>query len=70
VLFTSGDQDTRVPLEQARKMTYRMQAATSSGHPVVLLYDEKAGHSGGRPFSQVVDELSLELSFLKWQLGF
>ena len=70
VLFTSGDEDTRVPPEQARKMTARVQAATSSGHPVLLLYDEKAGHSGGRPFSQVVDELSLELSFLKWQLGF
>jgi prolyl oligopeptidase len=69
VLFTSGDADTRVPPEQARKMAARMQAATSSGHPIFLLYDTKAGHSGGRPFSQVVDELSLKLSFLAWQLG-
>ena len=69
VLFTSGDADTRVPPEQARKMAARMQAATSSGHPIFLLYDTKAGHSGGRPFSQVVNELSLKLSFLAWQLG-
>lgn len=69
VLFTSGDADTRVPPEQARKMAARLQAATSSGRPVLLLYDTKAGHSGGRPFSQVVDELSLKLSFLAWQLG-
>src|SRR6266700_1351153 len=69
VLFTSGDADTRVPPEQARKMAARMQAATSSGRPVMLMYDTKAGHSGGRPFSQVVDELSLKLSFLAWQLG-
>ncbi len=69
VLITSGDADTRVPPEQARKMAARLQAATRSGSPVLLLYDNKAGHSGGRPFSQIVDELSLKLSFLAWQLG-
>ncbi len=69
ILFTSGDADTRVPPEQARKMAARMQAATSSGNPVLLLYDIKAGHSGGRPFSQAVDELSLKFAFLEWQLG-
>jgi prolyl oligopeptidase len=69
VLFTSGDADTRVPPEQARKMAARMQADTNSGRPVLLLYDTKAGHSGGRPFSQVVDELSLKMAFLEWQLG-
>jgi prolyl oligopeptidase len=69
VLFTSGDADTRVPPEQARKMAARMQAATSSGLPVLLMYDTKAGHSGGRPFTQIVDELSLKLAFLTAQLG-
>jgi prolyl oligopeptidase len=69
VLITSGDADTRVPPEQARKMAARLQASTSSGSPVLLLYDNKAGHSGGRPFSQIVDELSLKLSFLASQLG-
>src|ERR1700730_2221113 len=69
VLFTSGDEDTRVPPEQARKMAARVQAATHSGLPVMLMYDVKAGHSGGRPLSQVVDELTLKLGFLDWQLG-
>jgi prolyl oligopeptidase len=69
VLLTSGDADTRVPPEQARKMTARLQAATTSGNPVLLLYDTKAGHSGGRPFSQAVDELALKLAFVAWQLG-
>jgi len=69
MLITSGDADTRVPPEQARKMAARLQAATKSGLPVMLLYDSKAGHSGGRPFSQVVDEQSLKLSFLASQLG-
>ena len=68
-MLTSGDADTRVPPEQARKMAARMQAATASERPVLLLYDNKAGHSGGRPFSQIVDELSLKMAFLCWQLG-
>jgi prolyl oligopeptidase len=69
VLLTTGDADTRVPPLQARKMTARMQAATSSGWPVLLLYDTNAGHAGGRPIGKVVEDLSLEMAFLAWQLG-
>jgi prolyl oligopeptidase len=69
VLFTTGDADTRVPPLQARKMTARMQAATASGRPVLLLYDTKAGHAGGRPIGKIVEDLSLEMAFLAWQLG-
>jgi prolyl oligopeptidase len=68
VLFTTGDQDTRVPPLQARKMTARMQAASTSGKPILLLYDTKAGHAGGRPLSKIIEDVSLELSFLFWQL--
>jgi prolyl oligopeptidase len=69
LLFMTGDADTRVPPLQARKMTARMQTATSSGRPVLLLYDTKAGHAGGRPMSKVVEDQSLEMSFLAWQIG-
>jgi prolyl oligopeptidase len=69
VLFMTGDADTRVPPLQARKMTARMQAATTSGRPVLLLYDTKAGHAGGRPLGKVVEDQTLEMSFLAWQLG-
>ena len=69
VFLTTGDADTRVPPLQARKMTARMQAATSSGWPVLLLYDTNAGHAGGRPIGKVVEDLSLEMAFLAWQLG-
>jgi prolyl oligopeptidase len=68
VLFTTGDQDTRVPPLQARKMTARLQSASTSGKPVLLLYDTKAGHAGGRPLSKIIEDVSLELSFLFWQL--
>jgi prolyl oligopeptidase len=69
VLLTTGDADTRVPPLQARKMTARLQAATSSGRPVLLLYDTKAGHAGGRPIAKLVEDQSLEMAFLAWQLG-
>ena len=69
VLFTTGDADTRVPPLQARKMTARMQAATGSAGPVLLLYDTKAGHAGGRPIGKIVEDQSLEMAFLAWQLG-
>jgi len=69
VLLTTGDADTRVPPLQARKMAARLQAATTSGRPVLLLYDTKAGHAGGRPLSKIIEDLSLEMAFLFWQLG-
>jgi prolyl oligopeptidase len=69
VLLSTGDADTRVPPLQARKMTARLQAATTSGWPVLLLYDTKAGHAGGRPVGKIVEDDSLELAFLVEQLG-
>jgi prolyl oligopeptidase len=69
VLITSGDADTRVPPEQARKMVARLQRANASERPIMLLYDTKAGHSGGQPLTKIVEDNSLELSFLAWQLG-
>jgi prolyl oligopeptidase len=69
VLLMTGDADTRVPPLQARKMTARLQSASSSGRPVLLLYDTKAGHSGGRPQKKYIEDAALELAFLCWQLG-
>lgn len=71
VMLTSGDLDTRVPPLQARKMTARLQAATTSGYPVILYYVPKAGHAGGqgKPFSKMLDDTAMELAFLLSQLG-
>jgi prolyl oligopeptidase len=71
VLFATGDGDTRVAPLHARKMTALMQAATGSGpdRPVLLHYDTQAGHSAGVPASKQIEELSLEMRFLLWQLG-
>ncbi len=69
VMLTQGDLDTRVPPLQARKMTARLQAATSSGLPVILDYDPRAGHAGGRSFGRNVRNAAMELAFLLEQLG-
>jgi prolyl oligopeptidase len=68
-MLVTGDEDTRVPPLQARKMTARLQAATTPDRPVLLLYDTKAGHAGGKPLGKAIEDESLELAFLQWQLG-
>ena len=68
-LFVTGDGDTRVAPLHARKMAARLQAANGSNHPILLLYDTKSGHSGGRPINKTIEELTDRLSFLFWQLG-
>jgi prolyl oligopeptidase len=69
VLFVTGDADTRVDPLHARKMAARLQAATSSGRPVLLLYDTRRGHSGGLPLTEQIENLAIRLQFLLWQLG-
>jgi prolyl oligopeptidase len=69
VLFITGDGDTRVAPLHARKMAALLQASTGSDRPVLLMYDAKSGHSGGRPLGQQIAEDTNILSFLFWQLG-
>jgi prolyl oligopeptidase len=69
VLITTGHSDTRVPPLQARKMTARLQAASTSAHPVLLLYDMEAGHARGRSRSKIVDYSASVMAFLFQQLG-
>ena len=68
-LFITGDGDTRVAPLHARKMTAEMQAETGGTQPILLLYDTKSGHSGGRPLGKQIEEQTDWLSFLFWQLG-
>ena len=69
VLLESGDADTRVPPEQARKMTARLQSATASDRPILLLYDAGGGHAGGQTFQKEIEDATYELTFMAWQLG-
>ena len=67
VLLTAGENDTRVDAWHARKLTARLQAATSSGRPVLLRL-ESTGHLGGS-LDQTVDEATDRHAFLFDQLG-
>ncbi len=68
-LFITGDSDTRVAPLHARKMTAMLQWANSSDNPIMILYDTKAGHSGGRPVSKQIEDSADEMTFLMWRLG-
>jgi len=67
-LIHTAESDTRVDPMHARKMTARLQAA-SSGGPVLLRLESKAGHGAGKPLGKVIDQLTDEWSFLFSQLG-
>ena len=70
VLLTTGINDPRVDPWQRNKMTARLQAATSSGRPVLLRVDYDAGHGGiGATRTQHTNLLTGQYGFLLWQLG-
>jgi prolyl oligopeptidase len=69
VLLVSGAGDTRVDPSHARKMTAMLQNASTSGRPVLLLYDSKSGHSSSLSTAAEVDQTANEVAFLLWQLG-
>jgi prolyl oligopeptidase len=69
VLLTTGVNDPRVAPWQAAKMTARLQAATSSGKPVLLRIDYDAGHGLGSTKTQRDTELADGEAFLLWQFG-
>jgi prolyl oligopeptidase len=67
VLLTAGENDTRVDAWHAKKMTARLQEATSSQRPVLLRL-QPAGHLAGS-LDQSVDEKTDLYAFLFDQLG-
>lgn len=69
VLLATAVSDTRVDPMHARKMAARLQAATSSSHPVLLRLESKAGHGAGKPITKVLEELTDTWSFVFQELG-
>lgn len=69
VMVTTGFNDPRVASWEPGKMAARLQAATSSGKPVLLRVDYDAGHGMGSTKTQREEELADELSFALWQFG-
>ncbi|HZU23931.1 MAG TPA: prolyl oligopeptidase family serine peptidase [Bryobacteraceae bacterium] len=69
IMLQSGDADTRVDPLHARKMTALLQADSSSGLPVVLLYDTQAGHAAALPVGRQAEKNAEMLAFLLHEVG-
>lgn len=68
-LFLTGENDPRVDPMQSRKMTARLQAATSSDHPVLLRTSADAGHGADTPLTERIAQTVDVYSFLLSELG-
>jgi prolyl oligopeptidase len=69
VLFPCGENDGRVNPAHSRKMTARLQAATSSGRPILLRTTATAGHGMGSSLKDRVAEQADIYAFLFQELG-
>jgi prolyl oligopeptidase len=69
VMFFTGDSDTRVDPLHARKMTPLLQAASTSGRPILLHYSLSGGHSAGVSVDQKIQDDADELAFLWTETG-
>ena len=69
ILMPTGENDHRVNPMQSRKMIARLQAADSSGHPLLLRTSSTAGHGIGSSLDEEIEEQADTLSFLFDQLG-
>lgn len=71
VLFTSGENDTRVHPMHARKMAAALQTNSGAADevPILLWVDRESGHGQGKPLSIELTEKTDEWLFLRWQLG-
>lgn len=69
VLFLTGVNDPRVDPWHSRKMTARLQAATSSGLPVLLRTSGNTGHGIGTPLDERIEQAADVHAFLAEQLG-
>ena len=67
LIYTAAS-DSRVDPMHARKMVARLQAATSGDAPILLRYEQSAGHGRGKPLHKVVDEWADIWSFVFAQL--
>jgi prolyl oligopeptidase len=69
VLFPCGENDGRVNPAHSRKMTARLQAATTSGLPILLRTTATAGHGMGSSLKDRVAEQADIYTFLIQELG-
>ena len=69
VLILTGMNDNRVDPWMSFKMAARLQAATSSGKPVLLRVEEEGGHGMSGTLDQYLATTADYYAFLLWQVG-
>ena len=69
VLATTSINDIAVPPWHPAKLVARLQAATTSGKPVLLRVDWGSGHFGGTTTSDQESLYADVFSFMLWQMG-
>lgn len=69
VLLMTGANDPRVDPWHSRKFAARLQAAGTSGLPILLRTTDRAGHGVGSALDEVIAERADYLSFLFHELG-
>ena len=69
VLLVTSENDPRVADWQSWKFGAALQAATSSGRPILILTHRSGGHGHGASYAQRVGNAAIALSFLASQLG-
>lgn len=68
-LMLTGENDPRVDPWHSRKMVARLQAATTSGQPILLRTSATTGHGGATSLSETIEEYVDVFGFLGEQLG-
>jgi prolyl oligopeptidase len=69
VFFLAGETDGRVNPAHSRRMTARLQAATTSPHPILARFSSASGHGMGTALSEKIAQEADVLAFLFDQLG-
>lgn len=69
VLLVTGEHDGRVDPANSRRMAARLQAASSSGRPVLLRTNASAGHGIGTALHEQINEDADVFAFLWEQLS-
>jgi prolyl oligopeptidase len=69
MLLATGENDGRVEPHNSRKMAARLQAATTSGKPVLLRINLNTGHGQGSSLSERIELNADVYTFLVKQLG-
>jgi prolyl oligopeptidase len=69
VMLVHGMNDPRVDVWQSAKAAARLQAASSSGKPILMRLDLQAGHGMGSTATQRTSMGADIYAFLLWQMG-